>query len=66
MMKISWKERKNYLCKLIKQVSDENGGDEEEWLREYAREMVNKYRDDLETPIACFDDLIYKKMTIII
>lgn len=60
-MKISWKERKNYLCRLIKQVSDENGGDDEEWLMEYAKEMINRYRDNLEVPIKCFEDLIRKE-----
>lgn len=56
-MKISWKERKNYLCKLIKKVSDEYGGDDSEWLREYAKEMINRYRDNLEVPIGCFERL---------
>ena len=56
-MKISWKERKNHLCKLIKKVSDKYGGDDTEWLREYAKEMINRYRDKLEVPIDCFEKL---------
>lgn len=60
-MKASWKAKRNYLCRLIKQVSDECGGDDKEWLREYARDMIKKYAEDLDVPIACFESLIGKE-----
>jgi hypothetical protein len=57
----SWRQKRNYLCKLIKQVSDENGGDDVNWLREYARDMINKYADNLDVVVACFESLIRKE-----
>ncbi len=53
----SWTEKKNYLCGLIKETSDFYGGDEIGFLREYCREIIIKYKNDLDEPIACFEDL---------
>jgi hypothetical protein len=43
----SWKEQKNYFCKLVKEISDHYGGDDKEWLREYCGELINFYKTDL-------------------
>lgn len=53
----SWKEKRNYLCQLIKQVSDENGGDNIEWLREYAKDIIKTYNNDIDKAIECFECL---------
>lgn len=60
-MEKSWKVKKDYLIKLIKKVSDENGGDEEEWLKEYVRDMIKKYTDSLDILIWTFESLIRKE-----
>ncbi len=62
----SWRAKRDYLCKLIKQVSDENGGDDVEWLREYARDMINKYADNLDVAIECFESLVRKEAKCVI
>ncbi len=54
----SWNGKRNYLVGLIKKVSDQNGGDDLEWLRDYAKEVINKYSSDLEVAIRCFESLI--------
>jgi hypothetical protein len=53
----SWKEKRDYLCKLIKKVSDEHGGDDIEWLREYAKDVIKKYSNDLDVAIVAFESL---------
>jgi len=55
----SWKEKKGYLVKLIKKLSDHFGGDELEFLKEYMLEVINKYTDELDTPITCFEELVF-------
>ena len=53
-----WIARKNYLCTLIKKVSDAHGGDEIEWLRDYCREVLEDHPGDkIEKAILCFLDL---------
>lgn len=54
----SWKDQKKYLCKTIKEISDKFGGDDLEWLRDYARLVVEQYGDRLEVAIACFEDVL--------
>ena len=60
-MSLSWKAKRNHLWKLIKHVSERNGGDDQEWLRDYAKEVIKKYADNLDVAIACFEDLIRKE-----
>jgi len=51
--------RKNYLSTLIERVSDENNGDEKEFLRQVCREVIELYPDDkIEEAIACFESLV--------
>jgi hypothetical protein len=57
----AWKARRDYLCKLIKNVSDRFGGDDVVWLREYAKEVVKIYASDLEVAITCFADMEVKE-----
>lgn len=64
-MKISWKAKKNHLCKLIKEVSDMYGGDDIEWLREYAKEVIVQNAEDLDKAIDCFQSLMPQSKVII-
>jgi|GEM_PF-1545193 hypothetical protein len=59
-MKQTWKGQRDYLCSLIKKLSDAYGGDDREWLRDYAREVVRKYATHLQDAIDCFESLIPK------
>lgn len=54
----SWKGKKEILCKLIKKLSDAYGGDDIEWLREYARDVCWDYNEKLDEAIACFSSLM--------
>ena len=54
-MLISWTEKRDRLCKLIKEVSDIYGGDDREWLRGYAQDVVKKYATELDVAIGCFE-----------
>lgn len=56
-----WISKKNHLCSLIKKVSDLWGGDDVNWLREYAREVVECNKDDLQTALHCFMNLESQK-----
>ena len=62
-MNESWMDKRNYLARLIKKVSDEYGGDEPEWLKEYGLEIIESYSGNLDEAITCFESLqdIYKK-----
>lgn len=54
MNKAIWIAKKNEICSLIKQISDTYGGDEIEFLREYAKGIINDYQNDLDMPLDCF------------
>lgn len=53
-----WIANKNVLCGLIKKVSDAYGGDDVEWLREYARDVVEAHKENLQSAIICFTELV--------
>ncbi len=53
----SWKDKKEKLCFLIKEVSDFYGGDDIEFLREYCKAKIDEYKDNLDIIIDCFEDL---------
>jgi hypothetical protein len=52
-----WIAKKNEICNLIKKISDHYGGDDIEWLREYAKEVIAENRDDIQKALDCFWDL---------
>ena len=54
-----WIARKNYLCVLIKKVSDGNGGDGIEFLRQHCKEVIEAHPDELiEDAIACYHEMV--------
>src|ERR1700723_1449014 len=57
----AWIDKRNYLIRLIKEVSEENGGDDPGWLKDYASEMIKNYGCDLDVPITCFESLVRKE-----
>lgn len=59
MNKGLWIARKNYLCILIKKVSDGHGGDEIEFLRQHCREVIALHTDDkIEEAIYCYEEMV--------
>lgn len=52
-----WISKKNELCSKIMAISKINGGDDIEWLRWYCKEVINTYKDDIQTALDCFDDV---------
>ncbi len=54
----SWKDQKLYICQMIKQLSDYYGTDDVEWLRNYAKLVIEEHKDDFSKAIACFEDLV--------
>lgn len=53
-----WIARKNYLCTLIKKVSDGHGGDDIEFIRQHCKEIIAEYCDEsIEEAIACYEEL---------
>ena len=52
-----WIAKKQQLFHLIKRVSDAYGGDEVEWLRVYAKDVVEASKDDLGEAIFVFEYL---------
>lgn len=53
----SWKQKRDRLCKLIKEISDMNGGDDIEWLREYCKDIVVQHKNNIDVALACFMDI---------
>jgi hypothetical protein len=52
-----WLAQKNEVCSLIKKISDYYGGDEIDWLREYAREVIEANSSEMQNALDCFRDL---------
>jgi len=46
---------------LIKKLSDLYNGDEEEFLTEYTNKVIDKWFNDLDKAIKCFERLVEKK-----
>ncbi len=57
MDEIVFINKKTKICELIKKVSDYYGGDDLEWLREYARDRISCYRVAPDALLECFLDL---------
>jgi len=54
-----WIARKNYLCALIKKVSDGHGGDDIELLRQHCKEVIDAHPDEkIEEAIACYQEQV--------
>lgn len=49
--------KRTKIYNLIKKISDYYGGDDQEWLREYAREVIEMNKHDLQPSLECFLDL---------
>jgi hypothetical protein len=59
MHKALWIARKNYLCTIIKKVSDGHGGDDIEWLRSHCRQIMESHPDEsIEEAIACYEQMV--------
>lgn len=56
-----WIARKNYLCTLIKKLSDGYGGDDIVFLRQHCMEVIDAHPDEkIEEAIACYQQMIEK------
>jgi hypothetical protein len=59
MNKGLWIARKNYLCTLIKKISDHHGGDDVEWLRQHCREVIEMCPGEkIEEAIHCYSEMV--------
>jgi hypothetical protein len=55
-----WIARKNYLCMLVRKVSDYFGGDDIEFLRENCKELIRLHQDErIEAPIRCYEEIMH-------
>ncbi len=50
----AWIDKKNELCRLVKTISDWEGGDDFEWLSDYCKIIVLAYFENLDEPLNCF------------
>jgi hypothetical protein len=55
--KLSWQQKKDKICFLIKKISNSNGGDEEIFINDFCLEIFMNYKNDLDVPLQCFEDL---------
>lgn len=54
-----WIARKNYLCTLIKEVSNVHGGDDIEFLNKHCKEIIDSHPDEkIEETIACYQEMV--------
>ncbi len=59
MNKGLWIARKNYLCTLIKDVSNGHGGDDIEFLRQHCREVIEAHPGEkIEEAIRCYEEML--------
>ena len=59
MNKGLWIARKNYLCILIKKVSDLSGGDDPAFLKEVCKLVVEAHLDEkIEEAIKCYQECL--------
>lgn len=64
MEKRSWKDQKLHIFNMIKNISDYYGGDDAEWLKDYANLVIERHKDDLSIVVACFEDLLAQTKTV--
>ncbi len=57
-MTYSRKSQRDHLAKLIKNVSDQHGGDDKGFLEAYIQDVIKKYSTELYVAIECFESLI--------
>lgn len=58
MNKGLWIARKNYLLCLIQRVSQGSGGDDEAFLKQHCKEVIESHPDErIEDAIACYLEL---------
>ena len=57
MSKAVWIAKKMHLWSIIKRISDHYGGDDPEWLKAYAKDIVEAFPEDLNIALNCFLDL---------
>lgn len=58
MDRLSWKDKKERVCLLIKSISDHYGGDNIDWLREYCRDVLEADKPTLYRALFCFEDVL--------
>jgi hypothetical protein len=56
-MELSWKDKKNRICSLIKALSDHHGGDELTFLRDYCKEVIELHKTCIDKALFCFEML---------
>ena len=57
-----WIARKNYLCVLIRQVSDNFGGDDVKFIKQHCSEVLALYpAERIEETIACYEEMARQK-----
>lgn len=59
MLLMSWQDKKNTVCGLIKEISDYFEGDDIDELRDYCRVIIVSYKDDLDCVLNCFKDIYF-------
>ncbi len=59
MHRALWIARKNYLCGLIKKVSDGHGGDDIDFFKQHCTEVIDAYPDEnIEEAIMCYEEIV--------
>lgn len=54
-----WIARKNYLCCLIKKVSDGLGGDDINFLRQHCKDVIEAHPEEkIEEAINCYLEMV--------
>lgn len=57
MSRAVWVAKKMHLWSIIKKVSYHYGGDDPEWLKAYASDVVEASSEDLTKAVDCFLDV---------
>lgn len=58
MHKALWITRKNYLCGLVRRVSESYGGDDMDFVRSHCQELIKGFPDEsIEVPIRTYEEM---------
>lgn len=56
MRQLSWKEKKDIICTVIKSISDHYGGDEKIFLNDYCKDLIEVNKDCLDKLLLFFKE----------
>lgn len=58
----SWMTKRKEIIELIKKISDVNGGDDPQWLKEYTDQVLVDWAHNYDSALTCFEEIYEQGM----